>query len=250
MLFKSTMKLLLVETDDKQLLVPIVANSYKKTLWLLHHREPSAVAVGVIEGPADELSFLQIGLVDVPTIHSQILRATNILYIAIGRNIELPGVFTLDYSLPLEEFILTYKTLYTPDEFLVILGIGHNKLFKCIGDLVATGKLEYIPENGPNKWSYYDYYWLNEKYKVARRDNIDLDIRPYVNRPGAQIRFRAHAVGFSRKEYANKKQVHKNDVVIIDMPEYSVQDEITLTSVERDYMLSQIEDIVTSCIDH
>jgi hypothetical protein len=248
MLFKSTMRILLVETNgSRQLALPIVSNSYKKTLWLLRHREPTAVAVGVVEGPINEMSFLRIGEIDIPTVHSQVLRATNLIYTAIGRHLEVPGVFTLDYSLPLDVFIKKYHTIYTPDELLVILGIGHNKLFRTIGNMVASGSIEYTPENGPNKWSFYDYYWLNERYKLH---NIkELDIRPFINRSSSQIKFRAHAVGFSKKQHIGKKLVAKNDVELKAHTDItSMKNEIVLTEVERDYMLSQISDIVASVI--
>ena len=246
MLFKSTLKLLLVETPTKQLLVPIVSNSYKKTLWLLHHRDPEVKAVGVIEGRIEDMSFLQVGEVDIAKVHRQVMIATNVLYISIGKHVETPGIFVLDYSLPIEDFILRYGSMYTPDELLVLLGVGHNKLFRTIGELVVAGKLLYVPENGPNKWSFYDYYWLHEKYKLDKIKS--LDIKPYINRSNLQIKFRAHAVGFTKK--ANTKKLVTQEDVTINMPTHNIQNKVTLTAVERDYMLSQISDTVNGCIAH
>jgi len=249
MLYKSTLRLLLVETDTKQLLVPIVDTSYKKTMWLLHHREPSAHAIGIIEGPINEMTFLQVGEVDIPTVHSKVMRATNVLYISLGGALDIPGVFVLDYSMELEDFIKTYSNVFTPDELLVVLGIGHNKLFRTVGKLVASGEITYVPQNGPNKWSFYDYYWLTEKYKLTKV--AELDIRPFINRSGLQIKFRAHAVGLSKKQHANKKLVAQDAVTINKGHDISDdKNSMVLSAVERDYMLSQINDVVASCVAH
>lgn len=246
MLFKSTLKLLLVETPSKELLVPIVTNSYKKTLWLLKHREPEAHAVGIIEGPRDDLSFLQVGEVNIPTIHNNLIRATNAIYTAIGRQPELPDTFNLDYTLALEPFIKKYTKQFTPDELLILLGIGHNLLFKTIGSLVVAGDISYTPENGPGKWSFYDYYWLNEKYKLT--DVKSLDIRPYINRPALQIKFRAHAVGFSQRNNKASKALNRTSITLTDVDNIGSSD-IELSTVERDYMISQITDIVNNIIN-
>ncbi len=165
MLYKSTLKLLLVSLNNKSLLLPVVSNSYKKTLWLLLHREPEALAIGILEGSYDNLKDLNIGEVDINTIHSIILKLTNVTYTSIGKQPQLSDRFTLDYSLPIKEFIIKYTKLFTPDEFLIILGIRHSKLFKLIANLTLANDIKYSPENGVGKWSYYDYYWLHERYR-------------------------------------------------------------------------------------
>ncbi len=250
MLFKSTLRLMLVETDKKQLLLPVVSNSYKKTLWLLLHREPSAKVVGIIEGPVDDMSFLQVGEVDIPNIHASVMRATNVLYTAIGREVEVPATLDIDYSLynlwdinDIKRFVIKYSAVFTPDELLVILGVGHVKLFKAIGELVISKTITYVPENGPNKWSFYDYYWLHEKYKLV--DVKELDIRPYINRSSLQIKFRAHSVGFTKRQQEKKKAVATGDVALIKNIDNT---SIVLNEVERDYMLTQIEDIVSTIV--
>ena len=232
-----------METETKELLVPIVTNSYKKTLWLLKHKEPTAIAVGVIEGPASDLNFIQVGDICIRDLHNKVIRTTNAIYTSIGKQPVLPDCFTLDYSLPLEAFITKYTKMYTPDELLIVLGIGHNRLFRTVASLVVSGAITYVPENGPGKWSYYDYYWLNEKYKGGTPRN--LDIKPYINRPNLQIKLRAHSVGFTTK--VTKKIVSNINVTLNkDMEDTSV----TLSAVQRDYMISQIVDIVTSIINN
>ena len=242
MLYKSTLKLLVVETETKELLVPIVTNSYKKTLWLLKHREPSAKAIGIIEGAFHDINYMHVGEINIPTLHSQVIRTTNAIYTAIGNQPTLPNCFILDYNLTLDEFIMAYTNIYTPDELLVILGIGHNKLFRTIGRMVAANEITYVPENGPGKWSYYDYYWLNEKYKGGAPRA--LDIKPFINRPNPQIKLRAHLVGFTTK--VPKKNISNINVTINTEV---VKDTVTLSEVQRDYMISQISDIIFNIIN-
>ena len=242
MLYKTTLKLLVVETSTKELLLPIVSNSYKKTLWLLKHREPTAKAIGIVEGSFHDINYMRVGEIDIPTLHNQIIRTTNAIYTAIGNQPILPDCFDLEYALKLEDFIKAYTNIYTPDELLVVLGIGHNRLFKTIGRLVAASEITYIPENGPGKWSYYDYYWLNEKYKTG--EPRALDIKPFINRPNPQIKLRAHLVGFTVK--VPKKNVSNIKVTI---NEDIIKDTVTLSEVQRDYMVSQISDIIFNVIN-
>jgi len=243
MLFKTTLKLLLVETKDKELLIPIVTNSYKKTLWLLLHREPTAKAIGIVEGAFNEINFMHVGVVDIPTLHSQILRTTNAIYTAIGKQPTLPDCFSLDYTLPLQSFIIKYSKQFTPDELLVILGVGHNKLFRTIARLVVEKVITYVPSNGPGKWSYYDYYWLNEKYKGGNPRR--LDIKPFINRPNSQIKLRAHSVGFT---ITPTKKIVSN--IAVTLNEDKQEHTLILSAVQRDYMISQISDIVTNIINN
>lgn len=244
MLYKSTLKLLLVELKDRELLIPIVTNSYKKTLWLLKHRAPEAIAIGVVEGPYHDINFMHIGEISIPTLHSQILRTTNAIYTAIGKQPILPDTFDLDFTLELPTFIMQYSNMFTPDELLVVLGISHHKLFKTVGHLVVDKQVVYIPENGPGKWSFYDYYWLTEKYKGNNAK--DLDIKPYINRPNLQIKMRAHSVGFSTK--VTKKVVSSIDVTLNEeVPSY--KEDIILSDVQRDYMISQISDIIGTILN-
>ena len=245
MLYKSTLRLLLVETDTKELLVPIVTNSYKKTLWLLQHREPTARAVGIVEGPFSDINFMHVGEVDISTLHNQILRTTNALYTSIGKQPTVLETFSLNYSLPLEDFIIKYYKVFTPDELLIILGIGHNRLFKTIAQLVVNDTITYIPANGQGKWSYYDYYWLNEKYKGG--DARALNIKPFINRSNLQIKQRAHAVGFSNKV---KKKIVSGIEVSLRFPSTSQKQKVELTAVQRDYMISQITDIINAILNN
>jgi len=242
MLYKSTLKFLLVEVGVKELLLPVVSNSYKKTLWLLRHRLPEANVIGVVEGPQADLSFMQVGEIDIPTLHNQILRTTNAIYTSIGKQPILPEVFTLDYTLNLNDFIIKYTKLFTPDELLIVLGIGHNKLFRLIAKLVVSKDITYVPVNGPGKWSYYDYYWLYEKYKSG--SPRDLDIKPFVNRPNLQIKLRAHSVGFALK--TKKKNVSNINVTINTEV---VCTEIILSDVQRDYMITQISSVVSAILN-
>ena len=243
MLYKSTLKLLVVETETKELLVPIVTNSYRKTLWLLRHREPTVRVVGIIEGPASDIGFMQVGEIDISTLLNQVIRTTNAIYTSIGTQPELPNCFELDYTKDLTEFIISYSNIFTPDELLIVLGIGHNKLFKLIGNLVEADKLNYTPLNGPGKWSYYDYFWLNEKYKGGNPRL--LDIKPFINRTNLQIKLRAYSVGFNVK--VKKKAVSSVNVTLQDIEEC---DKVKLSAVERDYIISQIIDIVSNIVNH
>lgn len=243
MLYKSTLKLLLVEVGNKELLIPIVTNSYKKTLWLLKHRAPEAKAIGIVEGPFHDINFMHVGEIDIPILHSQILRTTNAIYTSIGKQPTLPDNFDLDFNLELHDFIIKYTKIFTPDEFLVVLGIGHNKLFRTIARLIVNKDINYYPESGPGKWSFYDYYWLNEKYKGG--DAKSLDIKPFINRPNLQIKIRAHSVGFSTK--ITKKVVSNIDVTI--SPPSILVENIILSDVERDYMISQISHILGSILN-
>ncbi len=243
MLYKTTLKFLVVEIGKQGLTIPVVSNSYKKTLWLLLHREPTTLVVGVVEGAFTEISFIHSGIVDIPTLHSQILRTTNAIYTAIGKQPVLPNRFSLDYTLPLQAFIIKYSKQFTPDELLVVLGIGHNKLFRTVARLVVEKEIIYIPNNGPGMWSYYDYYWLNEKYKsgAPRR----LDIKPFINRSNSQIKLRAHSVGFTITP--TKKIVSS---IAITLNEDKQEHTLILSTVQRDYMISQISDIVTNIINN
>ena len=257
MLFKTTLKLLLVNTKTKSLLLPIVSNSYKKTLWLLRHREDNVEAIGIIEGPYDELNGLKIGDVDVSKLHQVVMRTTNALYTSIGKQPQLPEVFDLDYSLPIEAFILKYTKLFTPDELMVILGTKHSKIFKIIGNLVKEGKITYIPDNGPGKWSYYDYFWLHERYKHPKL----LDIKHIINRSRHQIKTRALNIGITRK--VSKRIVNNIPITLIENATTTkclcgkpstIGDQckacasVHLTDVERDYMISQISSVVSNII--
>ena len=244
MLFKSTLRLLIVETDTKELLVPVVANSYKKTLWLLHHREPTARAIGVVEGPFSDISFMHVGEINIPTLHNQITRTTNALYTSIGKQPITVDTFDLDFTLSLDAFIIKYSKLFTPDEFLIVLGIGHNKLFRNIARLVVNKDITYSPGNGQGKWSYYDYYWLNEKYKAS--DAKNLDIKPFLNRTNLQIRQRAFAVGFTTKI---TKRIISGVGISIATPTTKETKPVVLSDVQRDYMLTQITDIVNNILN-
>ena len=260
MLFKTTLRLLLVNTDTKSILLPIVSNNYKNTLWLLKHRKPSAVAIGIVEGPHDDLSSLKIGEVDIAKLHQIIIRTTNAYYTSIGKQPHLPNTFELDYSLDTEVFIIKYAKLFTPDEFMVILGTKHSKIFKIIGHLVLNKKFIYVPNNGPGKWSYYDYFWLHERY---RTDKL-LDIKDIINRPVHQIKTRAMSIGITRRA---EKRIVSNVLieiqpatdttakcicgrkVIVDN-QCGICASISLSAVERDYMESQISGIVTNILNN
>jgi len=263
MLFKTTLKLLLVNTDTKSLLLPIVSNSYKKTLWLLLHREPTAIAVGVIEGPYSDLSYLNIGEVDIPNLHQLIMRTTNALYTSIGKQPTLPNTFTLDYTLDMDNFIMKYSNMFTPDELMVTLGTSHNILFKRVGALVRDNKIAYEPDNGPGNWGYYDYFWLHERYK----HKVLLDIKDIIKRSRHQIKFRAYAIGLARKH--KKKIVNNIDIDMADPLKQPKASKVTscicgrpivadgqckacskviLSSVTRDYMISQIITPITNIL--
>ena len=245
MLFKSTLKLLIVATPEKELLVPIVSNSYKKTLWLIKHRAPEAEAIGVIEGPYYDISFMQVGEINIQALLNQVIRTTNALYTSIGKQPQLPDRHPLDYSLATESFVKKYSNIFSPDEMMIVLGISHIKLFKLIGRMVKNKAITYTPETGPGSWSFYDYFWLNEKYKG--KDVKTLDIRDIINRTALQIRYRAHAVGFSVKR--TKRIVSNINIELQDHCKSTEGDtEVTLTDVQRDYMISQIQDVVNRII--
>jgi len=239
MLYKTTLKLLVVSTPSENLLVPIVHNSYKQTLWLLKHREPDAEALGTIEGAFEDINF-NIGPVNLKSMYNQIL-TDSISYTTIGKQPDLPDTYniTKDLTMPLEEFILKYNKIFTPDGMLVVLGISHTKLFKLIGELVLNKKIKYKAESGPNKWSFYDYFWLHEKYSVS--DPSSFDIRPIINRNSSQIKFRAHSIKLSKKD--NSKKIVKLENIKLGTVSTS-HSNIELSDVDRDYMITQIHDTV------
>jgi len=248
MLFKTTLRYLLVTTSTNELLVPIVANSYKRTLWLLKHRHPEAKAIGVIEGAFADLSFLQVGAVAITNIHTKILKAPNVTYTAIGKQTTLPEVIPTTLPNTREElinYLHKYDKVFTPDDFLIILGISHSTLFKIIGNMVVNGTFTYKPESGPGKWSYYDYYWLAEVY--SRPEVKIADAKKHLNRNSSQIKIRAHSVGFSKKK---AKPVNVTNKPIMFTPSNSgISEERTqLTEVKRDYIISQIQNVVDSIL--
>ncbi len=148
--------------------------------------------------------------------------------------------------------------MFTPDELMVVLGIKHSTLFNIIGKLVQANTITYSPTNGPGKWSYYDYYWLHESYKHTKL----LNIKPVINRTASQIKSRASAIGLAKKDTRrfitnisiNMTDAPSNDNVCLcgrglkEGNQCKACSAVVLTEVERDYMISQINNSVTNIL--